>query len=231
MFRPHFQPDPRLPGMGLAFELDEEGDHQTAGKTGILPGFLSAMTLAPGDGTGVFALGNTGGLSGRGAPSPLATALLRRMLGLPGEATRTGIPPRPEVWGELCGWYGPDPGPVTNLFTRPLFGAGIEVTVRGGHLIAKPLTPVPAMRRGLRLHPDDPNDPRLFRAELPAFGMSLRVLFSQASEAEGTPPRLLIDLFSFQKRPEVRNPRRWVTGAAAAGAVALAIRHGRHHGA
>jgi hypothetical protein len=26
----------------------------------------------------------------------------------------------------LCGWYGPDPGPVTNMFFRALFGAGAE---------------------------------------------------------------------------------------------------------
>jgi hypothetical protein len=44
-----------------------------------------------------------------------------------------------------------------------------------------------------------------------------------------TATRLLIDLFSFHKRPDVRNPRRWVNGVAAAGAVALAIRHHRHH--
>ena len=29
MFLPHFQPDPRLPGMGLAFELGEETGHET----------------------------------------------------------------------------------------------------------------------------------------------------------------------------------------------------------
>ncbi|HET9974474.1 MAG TPA: serine hydrolase domain-containing protein, partial [Streptosporangiaceae bacterium] len=83
MFQPHFQPDPRVPGMGLAFEPGEESGHKTVGKTGVLPGFLSAMVLAPDDGIGVFALSNTGGLSGRGAPAPLATALLRRVLGLP----------------------------------------------------------------------------------------------------------------------------------------------------
>jgi hypothetical protein len=167
---------------------------------------------------------------GRGAPAPLATALLRQGLGLPGEAIRTGIAPRPEAWGDLCGWYGPDPGPVTNLFTRTLFGAGVEVTVHRGHLTLKPLTPIPAMRRGLRLHPDDPHDPRVFRAEFPEFGMSHRVAFSQASEDAAAPPRLLIDLFSFHKRPDARNPRRWVNAAAAAGAAAFAIRHARHHG-
>jgi len=229
MFQPQFQPDLRLPGMGLAFEPGEESGHKTVGKTGVLSGFLSAMVLAPDDGIGVFALSNTGGLSGRGAPAPLAPALLRRVLGLPDQAIRAGIPPRPETWGDLCGWYSPDPGPVTNLFTRALFGAGIEVTVRGGHLIAKPLTPLPAMRRGLRLHPDDPGDPNVFRVELPEFGNSFRVVFSTGPDGGAAGTRLLIDLFSLRKRPEFRNPRRLITGVAAAGAVTLAIRR-RHHG-
>jgi hypothetical protein len=213
--------------MGLAFEPGEEGGHRTAGKTGTLSGFLSAMVLAPEDGIGVFALSNTGGLSGRGAPAPLAAALLRRVLGLPDQAIRTGIPPRPETWGELCGWYSPGPGPVTNLFTRALFGAGAEVTVHRGHLMLKPLTPIPAMRRGMRLYPDDPGDPRVFRAELPEYGYSLRVVFSEGPEDGTTATRLLIDLFSFRKRPDARNPRRWVNGVAAAGAVAFAIGRNR----
>ncbi len=69
MFRPHFQPDPRVPGMGLAFELGEEGDHRTVGKTGILSGFHSAIALAPEEGIGVIVFSNTGGLDGRGATS------------------------------------------------------------------------------------------------------------------------------------------------------------------
>jgi CubicO group peptidase (beta-lactamase class C family) len=227
MFQPHFRPDPRVPGMGLAFEPGEESGHRTVGKTGVVSGFLSAMVLAPDDGIGVYALSNTGGLSGRGAPAFLATALLRNVLGLPGEGIRTDIPPRPEVWGELCGWYSPDPGPVTNLFIRPLFGAGAEVTVHRGHLMLKPLTPVPELRRGMRLHPDDPGDPKVFRAELSGFGLSAPVVFSGAPEAGGTGTRLVLDLMSFRKRPGVRNPRRWASGAAAAGAVALAVRCGR----
>jgi CubicO group peptidase (beta-lactamase class C family) len=229
MFQPHFQPDPRLPGMGLGFEPGEESGHRTVGKTGIVSGFLSAIVLAPDDGIGVFALTNTGGLSGRGAPSPLATALLRRALGLPGQAFGTGIPPRPETWGELCGWYSPDPGPVTNLATRAGFGAGIEVTVRGGHLMLKPLTPVPALRRGLRLYPADPSDPRMFLAEPPdgtalGVGTALHVAFSGSPVPGAGATRLLVEEMSFRKRPGLRNPRRLVNGAATAGAVALAIR-------
>jgi CubicO group peptidase (beta-lactamase class C family) len=159
MFQPQFQPDPRVPGMGLGFEPGEESGHATVGKSGIVSGFLSAMMLAPDAGIGLVVFSNTGGLDGRGVADPLSVALLRRLLRLPDAAIRTDIPVRPETWSEICGWYSPDPGPVTNLFARALMGAGAEVTVHGGQLLLKPLTPVPAMRRGLRLYPDDPDDP------------------------------------------------------------------------
>jgi CubicO group peptidase (beta-lactamase class C family) len=228
MFRPHFQPDPRVPGMGLGFEPGEESGHATVGKTGIVAGFLSAMVLAPVDGIGVVVFTNTGGLDGRGVAEPLAVALLRRLLGLPDAVIRADIPVRPETWWEVCGWYSPDAGPVTNLFLRALMGAGAEVTVHGGQLLLKPLTPIPAMRRGLRLYPDDPDDPWVFRIKFPNYGKSSRVVFSRGPEDRGAPIRLLLDVMSLQKRPEVRNPRRWVNGVLAAGAAALAIRRGLH---
>jgi CubicO group peptidase (beta-lactamase class C family) len=228
MFQPHFQPDPRVPGMGLGFEPGEESGHATVVKTGILSGFLSAMMLAPEAGVGVVVLTNTGGLDGRGAPEPLAAALLRRLLGLPDQVIRTDLPPRAETWSSICGWYSPDPGPVTNLFLRALLGAGAEVTVRGRHLLLKPLTPIPALRRSLRLYPDDPDDPWVFRVEFPDFGKTSRVVFSRRPEDEGAPMRLLLDVMSFHKRPEVRNPRRWVNGVLAAGVATLAIRRGLH---
>jgi len=228
MFQPQFQPDPRVPGMGLGFEPGEESRHATVGKAGILSGFLSAMVLAPDDGIGVVVFSNTGGLDGRGVSEPLAAALLRRLLGLPDEVIRADIPVRPDSWSQVCGWYSPDPGPVTNLFVRALLGAGAEVTVHDGHLMLKPLTPVPAMRRGLRLYPDDPDDPWVFRADLPEFGKSPLVVFSGGPEQGGAATRLLMDLMSLQKRPEVRNPRPWMNGVLAAGAAALAIRRGLH---
>ena len=228
MFRPHFRPDPRVPGMGLAFELGEEGGRKTVGKTGILSGFHSAMALAPEEGIGVIVFSNTGSLGGRGAPIPLATMLLRLLLGLSVDPIRIDIPPRPETWSEICGWYSPAPGPVTNLFLRALMGAGAEVVVQGGHLMLKPLTPIPSMRRGFRLYPDDPDDPWVFRIYFPEFGMNLRVVFDGGSK-QGAATRLLLDLMSFERRPDFGNPRPWVTGGLAAGTAALAIRSVLHH--
>ena len=228
MFRPHFQPDPRVPGMGLAFELGEEGGQRTVGKTGIVSGFHSAMALAPEEGIGVVVFSNTGSLDGRGAPIPLATMLLRLLLGLSVDPIRTDIAARPETWSEICGWYSPAPGPVTNLSSRALMGAGPEVVVQGGHLMLKPLTPIPAMRRGFRLYPDDPDDPRVFRIYFPEFGMNLRVVFDGGGK-QGAATRLLLDVMSFERQPDVRNPRPWVTGGLAVGTAALAIRSVLHH--
>jgi CubicO group peptidase (beta-lactamase class C family) len=228
MFPPHFQPDQRLPGMGLAYELGEEGGRKTVGKTGIVSGFHSAIALAPEEGIGVIVFSNTGGLDGRGVPTPLATMLLRLLLGLSVDPIRIDIPPRPETWSEICGWYSPAPGPVTNLFLRALMGAGAEVVVQGGRLMLKPLTPIPSMRRGFRLYPDDPDDPWVFRVYFPEFGLNLRVVFAGGSK-QGAATRLLLDLMSFQRRPDFGNPRPWVTGGLAAGTAALAIRSVLRH--
>ena len=223
MFRAHFRPDPRVAGMGLGFDRHEERGRTRIGKTGILSGFLSAIGMAPENGGGVVVLGNTGGLDGRGAPAPLVDALMRLLVGLPEEPVRDDVAPHPEVWPALCGWYAPDAGPITNLFPRLAMGAGVEVTVRHRELVLTPLTPVPGMRIGMVLHPDDPSDGRLYRVTYPPYGWNLSVVFT-----EDTPPRLLFDLMSFEKRPPWQNPRRWATGtAAAAAAVATATRRPR----
>jgi CubicO group peptidase (beta-lactamase class C family) len=227
MFQPHFQLDPRLPGMGLAFELGDESGHKTVHKGGTVSGFLSTMALALNDGIGVIVLSNTGGLDNRGVSEPLAAALVRRLLGLPDQAIRTDIPPRPDTWGEICGYYSPDPGPVTNLLTRATIGAGAEVMVRRGQLVMKPLHPVPALSRGMRLHADDPDDPRVFRIQFSEYGFNMRVVFAAAPDGSRPVTRLLTDGFSFQKRPEMRNPRLWAKGALLASATAIAIHRRR----
>ena len=58
MFEPQYQPDPRVPGMGLAFFRTELGGHRVVEHEGILPGFDSQIFLAPDDGVGVMAFTN-----------------------------------------------------------------------------------------------------------------------------------------------------------------------------
>jgi CubicO group peptidase (beta-lactamase class C family) len=213
VFAPQLHGDPRVPGMGLSFELGDEGGHRTATKSGTVAGFLSHLALAPDNGIGIVALANTGSLSGRGAPEVLAGNLLRHLLGLPDDPIRHDLAPHPEVWGELCGWYGMDPGPMTNLFARLVFGAGIEVEVRHNRLWFRPLSAVPSMRAGFELHPDAEDDPYVFRMDLQRVGMgSFRVAFSPDVEG-GRPTTRCEGLgLSLRRRPDARNPR-WVLGA------------------
>jgi hypothetical protein len=163
--------------------------------------------MTPEEGFGVVVLGNTGGLNGRGTPAPLADAPPGAD-GAAGGPVRDDVAPHPEVWPAPCGWYARDAGPITNLFPRLAMGAGVEVRVRHRELVLTPLTPVPGMRTPLVLHPDDP---RVYRITLPQYGWNLRIEFT-----EDRPPRLLLDLMSFEKQPAWQSPRPWATASAAA---------------
>ena len=123
MFRAHYQPDPRIPGMGLAFFRVDLGGHAVVEHQGVLPGFNSQIFLAPDDGVGVLAFTN----GSRNAAAWL-TAETQRLLGdLIGASTaviRTDVPPHPEIWGDLCGWYRPR-AQRTDLQAWSVLGAGV----------------------------------------------------------------------------------------------------------
>ena len=138
---------------------------------------------------------------------------------------RTDVPEQPQVWGDLCGWYSLGPGVLTDPQPRML-GPG-EVVVRRGHLTIRGQIPVPALRRGLRLHPDG-DDPYAFRIDIPGAGSgTTAVVFSRAPGGEVTALHLGVLPMSFHKRPDIMNPRRWVAGALAVGTTAIAMRHWR----
>jgi hypothetical protein len=81
-----------------------------------------------------------------------------------------------------------------------LFGAGAEVVVQGGYLMLKPLTPIPAMRRGFRLYPDDPDGPWCSASTSRSSGWTFVVFGS--GPPDGTAMRLLMDVMSFERRPD-----------------------------
>jgi Beta-lactamase len=229
MFEPHYQPDPRIPGVGLGFFRDDVGGHRTVSHDGIWKGFRTDMLLAPDEGIGVLVFANTGWFDPRGAPVPVANALLRHLLDLPDDAVRTDVPEHPEIWSDLCGWYSLGPGVLTDPQPRAVLGAGVEVVVRRDHLTIRGQMPIPAVRKGLRLHPDG-DDPYAFRIDLSGFGPGTSpVVFSRELDGEVRALHLGLTSMSFQKRPDVRNPRRWVKGALVAGATALAVRRLRAH--
>jgi hypothetical protein len=106
-----------------------------------------------------------------------------------------------------------------------MIGAGAEVFVRRGRLMLRFLTPIPDLYRGLALHPDNEDDPYIFRIELSESGLeSMQVVFGQ--DRNGKTTRLYVDLMALalDKQSAALNPRRWATGAVAAlGAAATTV--------
>jgi hypothetical protein len=229
MFAPHYQPDPRLPGMGLGFFRDELGGRPTVAHDGILNGFCTDMRLVLDDGIGVVVMANSGGFDPRGVSVPVSLALLRLLLDLPDDVVPTGVPERPWVWSDLCGWYSFGPGVLTDPQPRRAFGGGVEVVVRGGHLWARGQMPVPALRRGLRLYPEA-DDPYAFLVDLSVLGLGTSpVVFSRGPDGKVEALHLGLVPMSFHKRPDLLNPRRWAGGMLAMAAAVLARQRRRRN--
>jgi CubicO group peptidase (beta-lactamase class C family) len=212
MFEPQFQPDPRLPGIGLAFFRVDLGGHRAIEHQGTLPGFHSQIFLAPDDGVGVMAFTNGSVSPDHWLPTEIS-GILRQILGVPDDTTRPAVRQHPEVWGEVCGWYRLS-GPLTDVRLRAFLGAGAEVIVRDGQLRLRFLTPVPSLFGGFRLLPDNDTDPYLFRIDMSAFGMaSMRIAFGREPGRGVTALHLEFMPVSLERQPASTNPRRWAIGA------------------
>jgi CubicO group peptidase (beta-lactamase class C family) len=136
MFEPHYTPDPRIPGIGLAFSRINLGGHRVVEHEGVLPGFNSQIFVAPDDGVGVMAFTNGARQAMFWLPAEVAR-LLSHLLDVPDDVIRTDVPQHPELWGEICGWY-PYSGPLTDMRARLMLGAGAEVFVRRGQGLRPP---------------------------------------------------------------------------------------------
>jgi CubicO group peptidase (beta-lactamase class C family) len=178
MFAPQYRPDPRMPGMGLAFWRVAAGGHTVVEHQGTMPGFDSQIFVAPDDGVAVMAFTNGTDRGPFWLPREISR-LLEDLIDVPHRRLRTDVPQRPEIWGDLCGRYRV-PGPATDLRASVFFGAGMQVFVQRGGLCLRFLSPVPALRRGFALRPDDEEDPYSFLLDLSAVDMStVRVVFSR----------------------------------------------------
>ena len=221
MFAPQYQPDPRLPGVGLAFYRRDVGDHLIVEKDGLVRGFASQMFVAPHDGVGVMAFTN-GARAAHAWLGPEVLGILRHVLDVPGDVIRAAVPHHPEIWGDLCGWYA-FPGSLRDVQKWAV--AGVQVLVRRGKLTLRLVTPVPGLPREFPLHPEDDEDPALFRIDLSALGMGTsRVAFNRGPDT-GT-AALHVEVpgmpVSFQKQPATRDPRMWAKGALGALGIAAA---------
>ena len=152
MFEPHYQPDPRIPGMGLAFfrvDLGRPSGRRAPGHAPRLPlaDLPCARRRRRRDG-----LHERVGEPGLLAARPSARACSGSSSALPDDAIRTDIPQRPETWADSAAGTGsPARSPTSGC--GAFAGAGVEVFVRGGQLMLRFLTPVPALFRGFPLRP------------------------------------------------------------------------------
>jgi CubicO group peptidase (beta-lactamase class C family) len=235
MFEPQYQPDPRIPGIGLAFDRYDFGGHLVVGHGGILPGFNSQIFAAPNDGVGVIAFTNGARQAMFWLPAELSL-VLNRVLGVRDDTVRIDVPQHPEIWEGLCGRY-QLPGSLMDVRARLMFGAGAQVFVSGGQLVLRVLSPIPAVLRGFPLHPDEPDDPYVFRIDLSGFGLgTARLVFSRGAGASTTAVHLDLLPMSLYKRPATNPRRSWLHRvlpslliATTARAIRRRMRASRHH--
>jgi CubicO group peptidase (beta-lactamase class C family) len=212
MFALHYSPDPRIPGMGLAFFRIEAGGHPVVEHQGLLPGFDSEIFVAPDDGVGVLAFPNGTRLGGFWLPAETGR-LLDGILGVTAPGIRGDVPHHPEIWADIRGRY-LLPGPLSDVRIRGAVGAGLQVFLRHGRPHVRMLTPVPALAAGFPMHPDDPDDPYAFRVDLSGDGLvTVKVVFSQDQRGRTTAVHLdLMPLTALKRgarRPgRARAPRR-----------------------
>jgi len=230
MFEAHYQPDSRIPGMGLGFFRQDISGHLAVRHQGTLPGFHSEICVVPDAGIGMMAFTNGGSQPDFWLPAEVS-GVLKELIGLSDDQTPRRVPQRPELWEDLSGWYRLS-ARLSDSRLRAMAGAGAEVFVRGGRLMLRFLTPIPALARGFPLLPDDAGDCYVFRIEPGEEGMDpIRIVFGQ--DPGGSPSRLHLDVMplTLEKQPDVTNPRRWATcllgGLAVSGAVGLFRRAGR----
>jgi CubicO group peptidase (beta-lactamase class C family) len=230
MYEPQYQPDPRVPGIGLAFWRANADGHRLVEHQGRMPGFHSQIFIAPDAGVAVMTF--TNGARNATAWLPGETgSLLKRLLDVPEEVVRADVPHHPGVWRDICGWYALS-GRLTDVTARMVMGAGIEVYIKGGQPWLRILSPVPALYRGIPLHPDDPQDPYVFRVDLSSFGMgSVRVIFGHDSGTGQTLAYFEFNPMSLRRQPNSTNPRFWLAGVlgAAVGATAIVRRRRPSH--
>jgi CubicO group peptidase (beta-lactamase class C family) len=221
MFAPQVQPDPRLPGVGLAFyRVSLGGGVIAVGHQGTLPGFHSQVLLLPE--AGVAAMVLTNGSRQADFWVPTAAARVLRLAARIPEPSLPMAPHHPEVWDDICGWYRLDAAP-TDVRLRGMLGAGLEIFLRGGRPAIRFLTPVPALARGLDLEPADPQDPYMFRIRLD----DMEPLGMVVTRGPGQTPQVHLGMMPLilTKQPAATNPRRWAL--AALGGAAIAALAGR----
>lgn len=203
MMAPHYREDPHLAAMGLGFFLEDLDGHPAAWHGGSLPGFNSAMWVAPGDKLGVLVFAN----SNTKDVYHFAKDVLRSLIGLPDFSERLPKPDvtnSPHLWKDLVGSYQPYKGFNSNARIWEEYGGEVEIYVRDGNLMFRSLGG--PYKKGIVLCPVDADAPLAFES---VNGGKLMQLVFQRNE-EGYIDHLSISalsFYTFYKVPKTRSLR------------------------
>jgi hypothetical protein len=170
MFAPHYQQDPHLSAMGLGFFIDSYDGIKCVSHGGNLDGFCSMLIVAPEEKLGMVLLVN----SSFQFNSIIAVDLMRKLLNLPSLSKRLPIPgvlQSPHLWKDLCGFYGPPKGFLSNLRKWMIFAGEAEVYVKENRLMLRSL--VGLLQKGYQLYPADANNPLVFEANIEGISSTL----------------------------------------------------------
>lgn len=200
MMESQLDTDLRVFGMGLTFWLEQFGKHLVVEHGGGWPGFISAFRVAPKARVGVVAFTNCMSL----APDVVSKEIMHQLLNVPNPVENIpapGILKDVHKWPELCGFYGPKPGFLTNVRFWMGFGGELEVYVNKENQLAV-CSLVGQAAKGFAIHRSDPGDPLIYQAVLKggiAEGRVITVLFGK--NEEGDVERLSMMQNTFYKRP------------------------------
>jgi len=203
MMTPQYQQDPHLAAMGLGFMLENEDGHWAAWHGGALPGFNSALWVAPEEKLGLIVWSNTA----TRAIYYFGEGILRSLLGLPDYDERLpkpGLINNPHTWQDLVGTYSPSRGLNSNARIWFTFGGEIEVFVCNNQLMLRALAG--SMKDGIPLYPVDDENPLVY--ENVTNGKLSRFAFKQ--NHLGHVDRLdmtSLSFYSFYKKPLTKSLR------------------------
>jgi hypothetical protein len=193
-----------------------------------MPGYNSTMFVAPDDGVGLIAFTSGAHSAVAWLPAEFGS-LLGYLLDVPDVVARTDIPQHPEIWNDLCGRYELRARAI-EIRARMIMGVGAQVFVRGGQLMLRMLSPIPALYRGFPLLPDDEQDPYVFRIDLSGVGMAApRIVFSRDAGLGVTAVHLDLLPISLQKRSSSESAGPWLRRALPIGLGATTAIVLRHH--
>ena len=205
MFSQHYTPDGRVGGMGLGFVTRVLAGHRVVGHDGNLPGFASAIRIAPDDDLGVVVLTNTATMFGAHV---IAETVLRDRLRIPAPSMTPAHPSE-----ATAGRYGLPSGVLTNFRTRLMLGTRIEVVTQAAPTL-RTMGIDAALRRGLPLQRGSLTPTPMVSLH----GLDIPVAFTSQ------PPALVIGYPILARLNQRRPTSRRNATSATAGACAAACR-------